>query len=738
MGKGAAGLKLDKAIESKELSAKMPTQQRSSGLEWLEVLGRGASGVCRKVQKDGVLLVVKQIDVSFITRDEFDNSMREAKLLSSLSHPNVIRFYEDYIEDDMLHIVMEYAPFGTLKQSLLKMSGLVEEAQAQWLFTNIMQGLAFLHERKVVHRDLKSENIFIGEGHIPKLGDFGVAKRLSSAQPMAVSVVGTPLYLSPELVNGQPYDMKSDIWAAGVILYEICSQGRSPFVAGNQGAVIKKILMGEYAPLSTIYSHGMKGVVSVCLQQNPNMRPTAEEVIWNLKGLKEPPGPNYESELRIPKGVDNDGMGFSTMFEEDEEQDPSPKGSNSQPLWWDWSENNGFVSGKFRTLFGGTPYASPGLQSRADNSYQRRQGPGGITPFARVSNQGMSRGSFVPGVSRGLPFGQRPTSAPSTPSTSGSPMNANARMLDFLLSTPAIQNGPLQGPMWWSPTNKMGSPLVPPQEHEGGEWDFDEESEHGQSRDRNRDEEPPLALTTVNDLTGWLEQYRGTWEQGGFEASNGSGLTRPTSSPDYSRGEGRRPMAVKPPTRVLGIRLGVNQPQDQANAAHNPNQPREGLQRDGAVRVYQPSNAHKENTKDLLSPPYARGRKLHLIPQPGHGIGHGTLLQAGLAMQGQGQGPSGPGPGKTSMGPAVNEDTGTGIPVHRKSGGKRGLQLEGHGFSQQVTRNPQKQNQRNSLESSKPPGISVRSVVGNTLALRAGRMAAEVPFHEELANRQVC
>lgn len=118
-------------------------------------------------------------------------------------------------------------------------------SESKLITRNIVCGLAFLHSRKVIHRDLKSQNIFMGEGGIPKLGDFGVAKRLNSAQPMAVSVVGTPLYLSPELCNGEAYDDKSDIWAVGCLAYEVCTGGRLPFTASNHGAVIKRIIMGE-------------------------------------------------------------------------------------------------------------------------------------------------------------------------------------------------------------------------------------------------------------------------------------------------------------------------------------------------------------------------------------------------------------------------------------------------------------------------------------------------------------
>ena len=133
----------------------------------------------------------------------------------------MIRFYDEFVDDEMLHIVMEYAPYGTLKQNLAKMHGFIPESSVAWILFNIISGLDFLHQQKILHRDVKSDNIFIGHNHVPKVGDFGVAKRLNSAQPMAVSVVGTPLYLSPELCNGEPYNTKSDIWAFGVLVYEV-------------------------------------------------------------------------------------------------------------------------------------------------------------------------------------------------------------------------------------------------------------------------------------------------------------------------------------------------------------------------------------------------------------------------------------------------------------------------------------------------------------------------------------
>jgi len=326
---------------------------------------------------------------------------REARLLSSLSHPNVIRFYDEFVDDEMLHIVMEYAPYGTLKQNLAKMAGLIPETSALWIMLNIINGLDFLHERKIVHRDLKSDNIFIGDDHVPKVGDFGVATRLNSAQPMAVSCVGTPLYLSPELCNGEPYNTKSDIWAAGVLLYEVCSKGRHPFAAGNQGAVIKKILMGQYPALAPTYTSPLHAMLADCLCQDPRKRPSAHDLLERLNAV-------YQAH------VSEEAAGAAGAAEWDAASGgaldhfivASPKGhgvGGKQPLWWEWASNNGFVSGKFRTLYGGTPHPSPthnagkaaaaarlehrGLRAGARPSAAQRLslelGSGTILPFTR-------------------------------------------------------------------------------------------------------------------------------------------------------------------------------------------------------------------------------------------------------------------------------------------------------------------------------------------------------------------
>ena len=100
-----------------------------------------------------------------------------------------------------------------------------------------------VHDRKILHRDLKAQNIFLTKRGIVKLGDFGIARVLSNTVSRAKTVVGTPYYLSPEIIENKPYNFKSDIWSLGVLLYELCSL-RPPFNATSLSAVNFKFYFG--------------------------------------------------------------------------------------------------------------------------------------------------------------------------------------------------------------------------------------------------------------------------------------------------------------------------------------------------------------------------------------------------------------------------------------------------------------------------------------------------------------
>lgn len=145
-------------------------------------------------------------------------------------------------------------------------------------FTQICLGLKHVHDRKILHRDLKCQNIFLTKTNLIKLGDFGIARVLSSTRENAKTMVGTPYYLSPEIVENRPYSFKSDVWSLGVILYELCSL-RPPFDAQSVPQLMLKIAKGLYNPIPSHFSKDVKGLVTAMLNTDPAKRPTVNQIL---------------------------------------------------------------------------------------------------------------------------------------------------------------------------------------------------------------------------------------------------------------------------------------------------------------------------------------------------------------------------------------------------------------------------------------------------------------------------
>jgi NIMA (never in mitosis gene a)-related kinase len=161
--------------------------------------------------------------------------------LELLDHPNIVKFLEVYpSKKGKLCIVMEYADNGDLQSHMkaaikkAKESGGEVEYWSQdqvlnW-FTQICLAIKHVHDRKILHRDIKSQNVFVTKDGKMKMGDFGIARVLNSTKSKAKTVMGTPYYLSPEIIKAEPYNFKADIWSLGVLLYEMCAF-HPPFTA---------------------------------------------------------------------------------------------------------------------------------------------------------------------------------------------------------------------------------------------------------------------------------------------------------------------------------------------------------------------------------------------------------------------------------------------------------------------------------------------------------------------------
>ncbi|KAK3585259.1 hypothetical protein CHS0354_006307 [Potamilus streckersoni] len=249
--------------------------------EKIRVVGRGAYGtvhLCRRLS-DKKYVIIKQIPVEQMTKEERQAALNEVKVLSMLSHPNIIEYYENFLEDKALMIVMEYAEGGTLLDYLHQRNNrLLEEEEILRFFAQMLLSLQHVHSKQILHRDLKTQNILLDKKReVVKIGDFGISKVLSS-KSKAYTVVGTPCYISPELCEGKPYNQKSDIWALGCVLYELASLKRA-FEAANLPALILKIMRGTFAPISEHYSEELRSLILSMLHLDPAKRPDIKSIM---------------------------------------------------------------------------------------------------------------------------------------------------------------------------------------------------------------------------------------------------------------------------------------------------------------------------------------------------------------------------------------------------------------------------------------------------------------------------
>ena len=176
---------------------------------------------------------------------------------------------------------MEYADGGDLSMKIKAQNGILfpEDKILDW-FTQVCLAIKHIHDRKILHRDIKSQNIFLMKDGKVKLGDFGIAKCLDQTIDKAKTYVGTPYYLSPEIINSQPYGFQSDIWSLGVLLYEMCAL-KMPFDASNLPQLYMKIINCNYQPLNNKYSDELKNLIRDMLNETSCKRPTISKILEN-------------------------------------------------------------------------------------------------------------------------------------------------------------------------------------------------------------------------------------------------------------------------------------------------------------------------------------------------------------------------------------------------------------------------------------------------------------------------
>jgi len=242
-----------------------------------KVLGKGSFGSVYLVRRkeDNKIYALKSVILEKLNKKEQQNSVNEVRILASVNHPNVIGYKEAFWDDKVssLNIVMEYADDGDLQTKIGKMrkeGGMFQEKLIWSYSIQMIEGLKALHDKKIMHRDLKSANIFlVKDKHQCKLGDMNVSKVIKEKE--LLTQTGTPYYASPEVWRDEPYSYKSDLWSIGCVIYELCAL-RPPFKGKDLDELFMNVCKGKVDRISHIYSDDLWKMILMLLQVDVEKR----------------------------------------------------------------------------------------------------------------------------------------------------------------------------------------------------------------------------------------------------------------------------------------------------------------------------------------------------------------------------------------------------------------------------------------------------------------------------------
>ena len=264
----------------------------------IELIGQGNYGRVYKVlhKKTGKIYAAKIANIG--TNNEIESFKKEINVLKQCNSPYIVHYYDSYIKNYQIWIILEYCDGGSLLELIKILPKPLNEEQIASLIYMILTGLNFLHENKKIHRDVKTGNILLTREGIAKLGDFGVSTQLMHSFSKKISKIGTPFYMSPEVIMQNKYNYKCDIWSLGITAFEM-AEGEPPFSKTKAYLVLKKIITQPPKGLKNKdkWSKDFNDFVEKCLIYEPNDRPSAKELLKHPFIVKNNRGNKLISEL---------------------------------------------------------------------------------------------------------------------------------------------------------------------------------------------------------------------------------------------------------------------------------------------------------------------------------------------------------------------------------------------------------------------------------------------------------
>ncbi|XP_058830877.1 serine/threonine-protein kinase Nek7-like [Topomyia yanbarensis] len=263
-----------------------------SSVEFESHLGSGCYGgnvslYRNRKDKRNRRLVIKSIPYNS-PEYAYKTVLKEHTILSQINHPRILRYFGFFQTSDSWNMITEFAERGNLADFLQRRRvhrAFLSQRLVMVKFMDMVEALQYLHQRKVIHRDLKPENVLIDADNRLKLADFGIAK-ICSTHPngseldeLNMTIVGTPLYMAPEVATGKRYDYKSDVWPLGIIFYEMCMLDH-PFLGSDlteNGKI--KFKAPRIDCDGKGYQPGMQLLCEMMVQVEPKKRWTLENII---------------------------------------------------------------------------------------------------------------------------------------------------------------------------------------------------------------------------------------------------------------------------------------------------------------------------------------------------------------------------------------------------------------------------------------------------------------------------